>query len=1114
MMRRTRNTSLALMALLWTGLSCGEATAPPTKGGIRIVIVSEKPASTLVSDGNQDGTASTLVPVDAPTANVLLDSVRMSVTGPETRSVTNTAAVGGSFTLTIADLDPGSYSVTVVGYAGAVVAHYAQTTASVTAGVDTDAPVVFTLFQPPIPGATGVDTVEVLRFTASWTAVTNATGYVVEWSSSPTLATFTSVSVTGTSTDIVVPAEGQYYFAVRAVNTVAPSGGLRSSIKSVVVFQSVANVTVLPATPSIVDGTTQQFNATARDLDNNTMAGLTLFWSSSNHSVATVSQSGLVTAVGPGQATITAIAKGTPGNALVTVTQQAATKLAFTAAPTNAIAGQAIGPIKVSVLNDKNEVRTSDNTTQVTLAIGANPGAGTLAGTATATVVNGVATFNNLNINRSGSGYTLQATATSLTSVTSTQFNITAGVATQLAFTVQPTNSVAGNSISPALQVEVRDALGNRVTSARNAITLAIGTNPASGTLSGTSTASAIDGIASFSGLSLDKAAAGYTLTASTTGLTQGTSGTFTIDPTTVAALAFGTQPVNTSTDGNVTVTVRAIDRFGNLTNTVTPVTVSLATNPAGGTLTGTTTQSTTAGTATFNDLDIDKVGTGYTLRAQSGTLTSATSSAFNMTIGVPAKLSFATPPQTAEPGSALNTIEVSIDDAAGNRTSVAANVTLAIGTNPGNGALSGVLTSASVAGVATFTGLSIDSAAVGYTLNATSAGLTSKLSDPFDLVIEFAQIRSGGLHTCGLTTQGTAYCWGWNAVSSVGDGSATSASRLRPSRVSSNDKYFRISLGDAHACALRTTDSTAFCWGWNTRGQTGIGSTAAVPTPTAVLGGNKFFAISAGYQHTCAIRVADSLAFCWGEQNFGRLGNNQTATAIVSSPVAVNSADKFASISAGVEHSCAVRNDGTGFCWGRQLNGRLGNTLTVEASVGNPTAIGGMTFLEISAGNQASCGIRAPITDQRGYCWGANGNGQLGSASIETGSPTEIAGGLRYSSLKVGGRAADQFGCGLSTTGAAYCWGSQVDGRLGNGTNTGSANSPQAVLLNGTASSISSATAGGPAGPLTSGHGCAITTGGVYCWGNNFASATNGGMLGDGTNSSSSVPVKVKGQR
>src|SRR5437016_1643301 len=183
--------------------------------------------------------------------------------------------------------------------------------------------------------------------------------------------------------------------------------------------------------------------------------------------------------------------------------QPTATKLVFTVQPSNAGAGAAITPAVQVTVQDAQGNTVTTATTSITLAIGTNPASGTLAGTPTVAAVNGVATFANLSINNPGTGYTLTASATGLTGATSSAFNIGVGAAAKLVFTVQPSNAAAGAAITPAVQVTVQDAQGNTVTTATTSITVAIGTNPASGTLAGTTTVAAVSGVATFSNLSV-----------------------------------------------------------------------------------------------------------------------------------------------------------------------------------------------------------------------------------------------------------------------------------------------------------------------------------------------------------------------------------------------------------------------------------------------------------------------------------------------------------------------------------------------------------------------------------------------------------------------------------
>ena len=170
----------------------------------------------------------------------------------------------------------------------------------------------------------------------------------------------------------------------------------------------------------------------------------------------------------------------------------------------------------MSVEDANGNVVTSD-TSSVTVAIGTNPGSGTLGGTLTVAAVNGVATFSNLSIDKAGTGYTLTATDGTPDRRHSSSFNVTPGRPSKVVFTTQPSNVAAGAIISPAVQVSVEDANGNVVTTDNSNVTVAIGTNPGGGTLGGTLTVAAVNGVATFSDLSINKAGTGYTLTASAT---------------------------------------------------------------------------------------------------------------------------------------------------------------------------------------------------------------------------------------------------------------------------------------------------------------------------------------------------------------------------------------------------------------------------------------------------------------------------------------------------------------------------------------------------------------------------------------------------------------------
>lgn len=206
------------------------------------------------------------------------------------------------------------------------------------------------------------------------------------------------------------------------------------------------------------------------------------------------------------------------------------------------------------------------------------------------------------------------------------------GVATKLGFTVQPQNTTAGATL-PTVTVAVQDALGNTVPNAPKFVQLAlVASNGA--VLAGTTTGTTVNGIVNFNNLSI--AAAGtYTLTALTSGLTNATSGSFSITPGAPSALAFRVQPANAGVGAAITpaIAVAIVDSLGNVVTSAThAVTLSLANNPTGATLAGTTTVTAVNGIATFADLSLDRAGTGFTLAATASGLSSATSSPFDVT--------------------------------------------------------------------------------------------------------------------------------------------------------------------------------------------------------------------------------------------------------------------------------------------------------------------------------------------------------------------------------------------------------------------------------------------------------------------------------------------------
>lgn len=284
--------------------------------------------------------------------------------------------------------------------------------------------------------------------------------------------------------------------------------------------------------------------------------------------------------------------------------------LAFNPGPTASTAGSGLG-IKVELQDGANQP-LADSTTQVTIA----PGAGTpslfTSADPSATsltslgrqAANGVATFGDVSIHTAGSGYTITASASGYGSITSSSFAVAPAAAHHLTFGQQPSGVRAGVAMSPAVTVRAYDVYGNLVNNASTTIVLGIGTNPASGTLSGGGSQSTTTGIATYSGLSIDKAGNGYTLVASSTGLAGDTSSSFNVTPGWAVSMSIDTIASPQQQGTAFGVTVRTYDAFGNVgapfQNSTALTLTSSACDPTcadtTGSLGGTTSQSVAAG--------------------------------------------------------------------------------------------------------------------------------------------------------------------------------------------------------------------------------------------------------------------------------------------------------------------------------------------------------------------------------------------------------------------------------------------------------------------------------------------------------------------------------------
>lgn len=349
---------------------------------------------------------------------------------------------------------------------------------------------------------------------------------------------------------------------------------------------------------------------------------------------------------------------------------------------------------------------------------------------------------------------------------------------------------------------------------------------------------------------------------------------------------------------------------------------------------------------------------------------------------------------------------------------------------------------------------------------------------------------------------------WGVNDYGMLGNGT-TAASSTVPVAVStagllSGKSLTAVSAAEYHSCGI--ADGAAYCWGRNYAGELGdnkvnITSNVPVAVSTAgVLDGKTVTDISVGVGYSCV--VADGKAYCWGENNFGQLGDLTTYQSHV--PVAVSTAGALAgktvtAISAGVYTTCAVA-DGNAYCWGRGTNGELGNGTLVQSlapvAVTKTGALAEKPVSAISVGAIYAC----LIAEGAAYCWGHNSSGMLGDGTnTQSTVPVAVDASGALAGKTVTGLSADRYHTCAVAGGGTYCWGRNLNGQLGNGKITNSlvpvAVKATGVLAGKTVTAVS-------AGMYFT---CAIADAAAYCWGQNTS-----GQLGDGTKTQSTVPVAV----
>lgn len=382
----------------------------------------------------------------------------------------------------------------------------------------------------------------------------------------------------------------------------------------------------------------------------------------------------------------------------------------------------------------------------------------------------------------------------------------------------------------------------------------------------------------------------------------------------------------------------------------------------------------------------------------------------------------------------------------------------------------------------------------------------------------QWAHVSAGGSHTCALDQEGSRFCWGSNDFGQLGTG--TLGLSAEPRQVGSDLDWAFVATGSGFTCALKRTGEL-FCFGANGQGQLGLGAKASsTPTPVRVDAGSDWktvaasntrvvalrgpnggetlwsfgampnggpvqplpterFAtlqgwlqVSSGFLHDCAVR-GDGTLWCWGDNAYGQLGRRDPMNA--NEPLQVGVDNDWSEVAAGNLHTCGLRRNGTLWCFGHNAEGQVGTGSDKEKNVYVPMRVGFESdWVKVAAGRYFSCALKDGGTP---FCWGENRQGQVGDGSgLRAFAPTPVAGGHSFSKLGPG--------CGLAADGALWCWGPLERDPAAPGDLT----SERIPVRMGSLSGLADMTAPGK-------HQCALRDDGtLWCWGDN-----RHGQLGSG---------------
>jgi alpha-tubulin suppressor-like RCC1 family protein len=291
----------------------------------------------------------------------------------------------------------------------------------------------------------------------------------------------------------------------------------------------------------------------------------------------------------------------------------------------------------------------------------------------------------------------------------------------------------------------------------------------------------------------------------------------------------------------------------------------------------------------------------------------------------------------------------------------------------------------------------------------------------------DWAMLSAGMRNTCGVKTNGTAWCWGNNSSGQLGSGD-NGAGAISPRQVGTGRDWKSLTSGQGVTCGLKTTGAL-WCWGSNAIGEVGDGTTQNRWVPTRIGDDSDWVSVSSGMQQSCALK-SNGTAWCWGLNNAGAVGDGTTENRTI--PTRVGTDTDWTGITAGYLGTCGLKTNGSAWCWGLNDAGGIGDGTTTNSL--SPTLVGtSAEWGNVATNLETACGVHV---DGSAWCWGNNPYGQVGDGSTTVRhDPTQVGTGHDWVKVLPGGGAS----CGLTSEKDLWCWGDNDSGDLGNGLGPGS---------------------------------------------------------------------------